>query len=106
MKKKNNSQGGREAQEINQKIQGRRDVGTDDVGSPKTQGGSRKTQAGSPGLNLDDYLGCFGNFSRANQVCKKFCAVNLRCAIERDQNFRIELIEDLVASEDIKGQVH
>lgn len=57
-------------------------------------------------LDLDDYLGCFGNFNRRNMICKKFCAVNIRCAIERDQNFRIELIEDLVAPEDIKGRVH
>ena len=57
-------------------------------------------------LDLNDYLGCFGNFNRRNLVCKKFCAVNLRCAIERDQNVRIELIEDLVASEDIKGLLH
>jgi len=57
-------------------------------------------------LKLDDYVGCFGNFNRANSVCKKFCAVNIRCAIERDQNFRIELIEDLVAPEDIKGRMH
>lgn len=58
------------------------------------------------GLELDDYLGCFGNFNRRNPVCKKFCAVNLRCAIERDQNVRIELIEDLVTAEDIKGRIH
>jgi hypothetical protein len=58
------------------------------------------------GLDLDDYLGCFGNFNRRNPVCKKFCAVNLRCAIERDQNVRIELIEDLVAAEDMKGRIH
>lgn len=55
---------------------------------------------------LEDYLGCYGNFNRINLVCKKFCAVNLRCAIERDQNVRLELIEDLVASEDIKGKLH
>lgn len=58
------------------------------------------------GLDLDDYLGCFGNFNRRNPVCKKFCSVNLRCAIELDQNVRIEMIEDLVSAEDIKGQTH
>ena len=56
-------------------------------------------------LVLDDYLGCFGNFNRTNLICKKFCAVNLRCAIERDQNVRLELIEDLVSSEDIHGRM-
>lgn len=57
-------------------------------------------------LDLDDYVGCFGNFNHRNPICKRFCAVNLRCAIERDQNVRIELIEDLVASEDFKGRIH
>ena len=57
-------------------------------------------------LDLDDHLGCFGNYNRRNPICKKFCAVSLRCAIELDQNVRIELIEDLVASEDIKGHMH
>ena len=57
-------------------------------------------------LVLDDYVGCFGNFNRGNVICKKFCAVNLRCAIERDQNFRLELIEDLVASEDVQGRLN
>ena len=57
-------------------------------------------------LDLDDYLGCRGNYSRRDPICKKFCAVNLLCAIERDQNVRIELIEDLVTSEDIKGRIH
>ena len=56
-------------------------------------------------LVLDDYLGCFGNFNRSNLICKKFCAVNLRCAIERDQNVRLELIEDLISSEDMPGKV-
>lgn len=57
-------------------------------------------------LVLDDYLGCFGNFNRNNLICKKFCAVNLRCAIERDQNVRLELIEDLVSSDDIQGRLN
>lgn len=56
-------------------------------------------------LALDDYLGCFGNFNPNDRICKRFCAVNLRCAIERDQNVRLEIIEDLVASEDIKGRI-
>ena len=56
-------------------------------------------------LVLDDYMGCFGNFNRNTLVCKKFCAVNLRCAIERDQNVRLELIEDLVSSEDVPGRL-
>ena len=46
---------------------------------------------------LDDYLGCFGGFNINDNVCKKFCALNLRCAIEQEQNARMELLEELVS---------
>lgn len=50
-------------------------------------------------ISLDDYVGCFGNFNRKNKICRKYCALNLRCAIENEQNVRMELLEDLVATE-------
>jgi hypothetical protein len=46
-------------------------------------------------------LDCFGEFNAANTVCKKFCAVSIRCAIEKDQNSRLEILEDLVGSEGV-----
>ena len=52
-------------------------------------------------VSLDDHVGCFGNFNRRNLVCKKYCALNLRCAIENEQNVRMEVLEDLMASEGI-----
>jgi hypothetical protein len=55
---------------------------------------------------LEDYLGCYGNFNRRNPICKKFCAVNLRCAIEQDQNVRYELLEDMVVSEELGGRMN
>lgn len=57
-------------------------------------------------IHLDDYVGCFGRFRADNIVCKKYCAINLRCAIEQDQNVRLELLEDLVASDDMMIQNH
>ena len=48
---------------------------------------------------MEDYLGCFGEFKVEDEVCKKHCALSLRCAIERDQNERMEILEDLMASE-------
>jgi hypothetical protein len=53
----------------------------------------------SHGLSLDDCLGCFGNFNRKNQICTKRCALMLRCAIENEQKVRMEVMEDLVASD-------
>lgn len=49
--------------------------------------------------NMDDYLGCFGDFNSEDQVCIKYCALRLRCAIEQDQNIKQELLEDLIAYE-------
>jgi len=46
---------------------------------------------------LDNYLGCFGGFNSNDTVCKKFCALNLRCAIEQEQNTRMELLDELVS---------
>lgn len=47
-----------------------------------------------------DYLGCFGNFSMVDPVCKKHCALRLRCAIESDQKEQMEILEDLASIED------
>lgn len=48
-------------------------------------------------IPLDDHLGCFGDFNIEDPICKKFCALSLRCIIERDQNVRMEILEDLVS---------
>jgi hypothetical protein len=47
----------------------------------------------------DDQLGCFGNFSIDEAVCRKYCILRLRCAVERDQNSRMELLEELFSDE-------
>jgi hypothetical protein len=48
-------------------------------------------------LSLDEHLGCLGNFNILDPLCKKLCALNLRCAIEREKNTRLELLEDLIS---------
>lgn len=47
---------------------------------------------------LDDQLGCIGEFDADDELCTRFCALSLRCAIAYNQNTRVEVIEDLVAS--------
>jgi hypothetical protein len=47
-------------------------------------------------------LDCFGEYKKGNPLCARHCALRLRCAIEQDQNMRLELIEDLVSAE---GQI-
>ena len=46
---------------------------------------------------LDLYVGCFGNYRRSDTVCRTRCALNLRCAIEYEQNERFEILEELVS---------
>ena len=46
---------------------------------------------------LENYLGCFGRFNINDTVCKKLCALNLRCAIEQEQNARVEILDELIS---------
>ena len=50
---------------------------------------------------LTDHLGCFGDFSLEDPICKTVCAINLRCAIEREQIDRIEILQELAFSDDL-----
>ena len=49
-------------------------------------------------VGMDQYLGCFGNYRRGDAVCRERCALNLRCAIEHEQNERFEIIEELASA--------
>ena len=51
-------------------------------------------------ISIDDHLGCLGNFNVEDTLCKKLCALSLRCAIDRDKNARLELWEDLMSYND------
>jgi len=50
-------------------------------------------------ISLDKHLGCFGSFRMTDLICKKYCALNLRCAIESGQKEQMEIIEDLISSD-------
>ena len=47
---------------------------------------------------LNDRLDCMGEFNRGDDICRNHCALRLRCAIEHSQKARLELIEDIMAS--------
>ncbi len=57
-------------------------------------------------ISLDAHLDCFGNFNIKNPICKTFCALSLRCAIDRDKNIKIDLLEDLISSSGIFSKIH
>ncbi|MBI9084089.1 MAG: hypothetical protein JEZ11_10865 [Desulfobacterales bacterium] len=48
-----------------------------------------------------DEVECFGEFNPERTLCKKFCALNIRCAIEKDMNVRMEILDELVSGEAI-----
>lgn len=50
-------------------------------------------------VSIDDHVGCFGNFSGRNLICKRLCILSLRCIIEQDQKIRTEIIEELTSPE-------
>ncbi|MDJ0810529.1 MAG: hypothetical protein QNJ48_07430 [Desulfobacterales bacterium] len=55
--------------------------------------------------DLDRFLGCFGSFNAENSVCLKHCSLNLRCAIEKDEHMRMELLEDLISSDGVNQKM-
>ena len=52
-------------------------------------------------LSLDDHLECLGNFNNQDPICRKLCALSLRCAIDSEKNTRIEFLEDLISYNDM-----
>ena len=51
-------------------------------------------QATAP-QDLDRFLECFGSFNAENKVCLQSCSLNLRCAIEKEEQMRMELLEEI-----------
>jgi len=49
-------------------------------------------------FSMDRYLGCFGGYRKNDSICRKRCALNLRCVIEHDQKERFEILEELVST--------
>lgn len=50
-------------------------------------------------LITDRYLNCFGMFDMSDPICKKHCILSLKCVIEKSQNSRMEIFEEMMASE-------
>ena len=48
-----------------------------------------------------NHLDCFGEFQKEDPICRRYCALNIRCIIEQDQKTRMEIIEDMVTSENL-----
>ncbi len=55
---------------------------------------------------LDQYLDCMGEFNIENPVCRQFCALRLRCAVDYGQKEKVELLEELFDGGDLVLQTH
>lgn len=44
----------------------------------------------------EDELACFGEFSKTDIICTKYCSASIRCAIEHSQNPKADLFEHLL----------
>jgi len=50
------------------------------------------------GLREDviDELDCFGEFDKNDRICTKYCGVSIRCAIERTQNPKVDILDHIL----------
>ena len=53
----------------------------------------------------DEHMGCFGNFNIEDAICRKFCILSLRCAVEYNHNSRMALIEELLSAEGLYEKI-
>ena len=58
------------------------------------------TKETSKELPLNKHLGCYGEFEITDSICRKQCAIRIRCAIESAQKQRLEMLEEMVSIEE------
>ena len=51
-------------------------------------------------------LHCFGEFNVQDPVCRRVCALRIRCAVECGQHDRMEFLEELFGGDEVRDRVH
>ena len=54
---------------------------------------------------VDNYLECFGDISLKNPVCRKYCALRLKCAIEQAEQNRLVALEDIINAQEVSLKI-
>lgn len=54
---------------------------------------------------IDKYLECFGDLDLNDPICRKHCALRLKCAIEQVEQNRLMQIEDSMNLEEVSLKV-
>ncbi len=57
-------------------------------------------------LLSSNHLGCFGRFRSTDPICRRHCAICIRCAAETEQRAQAALWEGFFAEEDIATHIH
>jgi len=52
------------------------------------------------------HLDCFSHFDLSDPICKKFCVLNIRCVIARNEKDQLEFHEDPEMPERISLRIH
>ncbi|MFO8113128.1 MAG: hypothetical protein R6T92_11535 [Desulfosalsimonadaceae bacterium] len=52
-----------------------------------------------------DMVDCYGRFDFSATICRKFCAVRLRCAVEQSEQLKIEQLEDMIGAYEISQKI-
>lgn len=53
----------------------------------------------------EDAVECFARFDIRSRICRKYCALRLRCAIEQSEQMRIDQLEDLMNSYEVTTNI-
>jgi len=48
---------------------------------------------------FSDRFTCFGEFELTDKICARYCAVRIRCAVEKEALARMEILEELTVQE-------
>lgn len=59
-------------------------------------------------FNDNDYtdtVECYGRFDFKAVLCRKFCGVRLRCAVEQSEQLKIEQLEDMISAYEISSKI-
>ena len=47
-----------------------------------------------------DVVGCLGEFNRKDEICLKYCSLNIRCIIELERNTQMDILDELFYAEE------
>ena len=52
-----------------------------------------------------DTVECYGRFDFSVTLCRKFCGVRLRCAVEQSEQMKIEQLEDMISAYEVSSKI-